>query len=211
MSLEASKLKIFEYIPAQPDKNMVLTRLGYKKTTTIIDDEYKKKLDDSINIGLMMCNTKGVFSRFKVIDRTENSVVLENSISLESLSLTSFLSKSDEVVLMASTTGKEITERIQKEVAGGDAALGVILDAVASEVADSALDWMVDFINKFLGKEAFRLTKNRYSPGYGDLALHNQKKIYDALKLNKLGIDITERFMLVPEKSVIAIAGIEGV
>jgi len=60
-------------------------------------------------------------------------------------------------------------------------------------------------------REGKKLTKMRYSPGYGDLPLSNQKLIYDVLNLERLGISITERFMLVPEKSVIAIAGVEGV
>lgn len=51
----------------------------------------------------------------------------------------------------------------------------------------------------------------RYSPGYGDLPLTNQKIIFDILNLERLGLRITERFMLVPEKSVIAIAGVEGI
>jgi len=62
---------------------------------------------------------------------------------------------------------------------------------------------------KLLLREGRCLTRRRYSPGYGDLALSNQKIIYDALGLEKLGLTLTERFLLIPEKSVLAIAGIE--
>jgi cobalamin-dependent methionine synthase I len=96
-------------------------------------------------------------------------------------------------------------------VASGDAAFGLILDAVASETADAALDWMVDFINKMIRREGIRLTKNRYSPGYGDLLLQNQKTLFDILQLHRLGLGITESCILVPEKSVIAIAGITSI
>ena len=45
---------------------------------------------------------------------------------------------------------------------------------------------MVEFINKEIRREGKNLPK-RYSPGYGDLLLTNQKIIYDILNLKNLG------------------------
>lgn len=203
--------KFFEHIPAVPDNGMILTRLGYRKTTTVLDDEYRKNLMENIDKGLLLCNTKGVFGRFKITNRDEESIELENGVTLKSMSLSRLLSNSMDVVLMAATVGQNIVDRVMDEIKNKDAALGVILDAVASETADAALDWMVDFINKMIRREGKKLTGMRYSPGYGDLPLSNQRLIFDVLNLERLGISITERYMLVPEKSVIAIAGVEGV
>lgn len=204
-------LKFLEHIPAVPDNGMILTRLGYRKTTTVLDDEYRKNLMENIDKGLLLCNTKGVFGRFKITNRDEESIELENGVTLKSMSLSRLLSNSMDVVLMAATVGQNIVDRVMDEIKNKDAALGVILDAVASETADAALDWMVDFINKMIRREGKKLTGMRYSPGYGDLPLSNQRLIFDVLNLERLGISITERYMLVPEKSVIAIAGVEGV
>lgn len=208
---DSSKLKYFEFIPSRPSEGMILTRLGYRKTKTVFSEDYKKKLDRMINEGFLMCNTKGIFGRYAIIEKSDKHVMLENELVLESVGLAKLLNNSVEVVLMASTVGSKITDRIHYEVESGDVSFGVILDAVASETADAALDWIVDFINNLIRREGKTLTKTRYSPGYGDLLLSNQKKIFDALYLEKLGLSITERYMLVPEKSVIAIAGIEGI
>lgn len=208
---ESSKTKYFEYIPSSPSEGMILTRLGYQKTTTIFSDEYKEKLNEIIKSGILLCNTKGIFGRYAIIEKNDKYVKLENEVILESESLAKLLKNSIEVVLMAATVGREITDKIHFEVKDGDASLGVILDSVASQTADAALDWMVGFINKLIRREGKSLTRTRYSPGYGDLPLINQKKIFDALGLEKLGLSITERYMLVPEKSVIAIAGVEGI
>jgi hypothetical protein len=208
---ESSKIKYFEYIPSSPSEGMILTRLGYKKTTTVFSDEYKEKLNEIIKSGVLLCNTKGVFGRYEIIEKNHKYVKLENEVVFESESLAKFLKNSIEVVLMAATVGREITDKIHFEVKDGDASLGVILDSVASQTADAALDWMVDFINKLIRREGKSLTRMRYSPGYGDLPLVNQKKIFDTLGLEKLGLSITERYMLVPEKSVIAIVGVEGI
>ncbi len=206
-----SKIKYFEYIPSKPSEGMILTRLGYQKTTTVFSDEYREKLNEIIKTGILLCNTRGLFARFEIVQKGKEFVKLENGVVFESESLSNLLKNSIEVVLMASTVGKEITDKIHSEVESGDASVGVILDSVASQTADAALNWMVDFINKLIRREGKTLTRTRYSPGYGDLPLINQKKIFDTLGLEKLGLEITERYMLIPEKSVIAIAGIEGI
>lgn len=205
------KTRYFDYIPSSPSEGMILTRLGYRKTTTVFSEEYKQKLNRIINDGMLMCNTKGIFGRYSIVEKSDKHILLENELIFEATGLAKLLKNSTEVVLMASTVGSEITDKIHQEVESGDASLGVILDAVASETADAALDWMVDFINKLIRREGKKLTRMRYSPGYGDLPLSNQKKIFDTLGLEKLGLLITERYMLIPEKSVIAIAGIEGI
>lgn len=70
---------------------------------------------------------------------------------------------------------------------------------------------MMEFLNKMLRKEGKKLTKHRYSPGYGDLPLLNQRLIYSLLNLERLELKLTDQCMLIPEKSVLAVAGIEGV
>jgi len=111
---------------------------------------------------------------------------------------------------MASTVGKEIVDRIVDEINNNNASFGVVLDAVASETADAALDWMLILLtnDKKRREETYQneIQSRLWRPPFV-----NQKLIYDVLNLERLGISITERFMLVPEKSVIAIAGVEGV
>ena len=108
---------------------------------------------------------------------------------------------------MASTSGSGIVERRDSEMKAGNNSLGVILDAVGSETADTGLDWMQEFLEIQLAKKGRMITR-RFSPGYGDLKIECQKVIYDALNLEKIGISISDRYLLTPEKSVIAVAGV---
>jgi len=66
----------------------------------------------------------------------------------------------------------------------------------------------MNYYNRQLARENKRLTEKRISCGYADFAIENQKKIYFLLKLDKIGINITEKFMLIPEKSATAALGI---
>lgn len=203
------KITYLNSIPAVPKRDMILLRIGYKKNTTILDKDQQDFLEKGIRLGSSLCKTRGAFGRLKITEHKPEYVKLEDTYILESKSLSELLNKSEYVLLMAATVGKEVTERISQEIDNGNAALGVIIDSVASQTADAGVAWIMDFAGRMIEREGKKLTKHRYSPGYGDLPLSNQKIIFDILELDKLDVELTDRFMLVPEKSVIAIAGIE--
>jgi len=208
---QSSKLNYLANIPADPDKKLILLRLGYRSNITVLSEADQSRLDEGIRLGFSLCHNQGVWIRMEIVRRSREGIELENGLFIKSSNLARLLEHSDHVVIMAATVGPEVTDRIATEVAQGKASLGVVLDAVASEVADACLDYMVLFINKMLRKEGRLLTKHRYSPGYGDLPLEYQKDLFALLQLDKLGVAITERCLLVPEKSVIAISGIERI
>ncbi len=197
----------FDQIPAQASKEMVFIRLGRKKNIAKIDEAQQRQLDEAIREGELLCRVKGAYMTVKVSEKNSEKIILENGMIFESGNLAEWMFDADELVLMAATAGKEVIERRDKEINSGNAMLGVVIDAVASETADEGLNRLEDIINKMLVKQGKILTK-RYSPGYGDLALSAQKDIYNLLKLDKIGITITESMMLEPEKSVTAIAGV---
>ncbi len=204
-----SKIKYFDNIPAVPKRELILTRLGFKKGVTELNTHDMEFVEESIRQGEYLCKPAGAYLIVSVSSIKGSVITLENGISFDSSGLTKLLQNSKSVVLMAATVGKEVTEKISDEVEKGNAANGLIIDSVASQTADAALDWMVQLLRKILIREGKVLTRHRYSPGYGDLPLSYQRVIFDALQLEKLNIALTEKFMLMPEKSVLAIAGIE--
>lgn len=206
--LKPMDVKYFEHIPVVPKRSLILTRLGYRKGVTAVSEKDQLFIDAAMKKARFLCRLQGAFGFTHIVDRTEQKVVLANGIELISEKLAFFLCRSSGVVLMSSTAGQEICEEISGAMQGGEAASGIIFDAVASQVVDEALDWMMDFIGKTIRINGKALTKRRFSPGYGDFALFYQKIIYDILDLKRIGVSITEKYMLEPEKSVIAIAGV---
>ncbi|WP_242981201.1 vitamin B12 dependent-methionine synthase activation domain-containing protein [Ruminiclostridium sufflavum] len=204
-----SKIKYFENIPAVPKRNLILTRLGYRNGVTELNENDRVLLEDSIRQGEYLCKPVGAYLIVPVLSISESCIILENGIRFDSNGLLKLLNNSRSVVLMAATVGKEVVDRISYEVSQGKAAAGLIIDSVASQTADAALDWMVQLLRKILVREGKILTKHRYSPGYGDLPLSYQEEIFKALQLDRLKMSLTEKFMLIPEKSVIAISGVE--
>ncbi len=209
MEIMNGKVKYFGHIPAVPKKEMVLSRLGYRKGTTVLDDGYLSLIEEGFRLGEALCKPTGAYLFTRISSVDNEGVLLDNGISFQSQSLSKVLKDSRFVLLMASTVGRDVTDRIAFEVEKGDAAKGLILDSIASQTADAVLDWIMQFLDKILDREGKKLTRHRYSPGFGDLPLTFQRNIFDALQLERLNLALTEKYMLVPEKSVLAIAGVE--
>ncbi len=200
---------LIQHIPVAPKRSRVLSRLGYRPNVTMLSAADETLLDRAMRDGKTLCRLRGAYGRFNLVHRGERVVELANGPVLESADLARLLEASTQVVLMASTAGEEVVARIADLVHHGSGGFALMLDAVASQAADAGLDWLMAFIDKQLRPEGLRLTRRRYSPGYGDLPVDFQKPIFEALDLARLDMKLTDRCMLVPEKSVLAIAGCE--
>ncbi len=201
-----NKINYFCNIKKDIENKKILYRIGYKSGITKISSDEEEKINLYIKKSKSLCLLKGAYKKIK-IKKIKERIILENRNAIKSNNLNKLLSDSDEIILMASTVGKDIIKERDKQIKEGDPVYGIILDAVASETADAGLDWIQEFLNTQLSRYGLKLTV-RYSPGYGDLDLSVQKIIYKELKLKKIGINITKNYLLIPEKSVLAIAGI---
>jgi hypothetical protein len=197
-----------ENIQAESPRDHILIRMGYRKGITQLSTEDAIKIDEEIKKARSLCRLQGAYLTLKIAVVEPGEVQLGNGICFKSQNLSNLLKGCGDAVLMASTAGKNVVLARDREITSGDASYGLIIDATASETADAGLDWIQEFLNGQLARQARKLT-TRYSPGYGDLDLSAQKLIFNALELGKLGITITDRYLLEPEKSVLAIAGVK--
>ena len=109
---------------------------------------------------------------------------------------------------MGATAGSAIMEAIVDKTKNDNLSAAVVYDATASEMADAALDWLMAYCNSQLRREGKKLLPRRFSAGYADFKLENQKSIYNLLEMQKIGVAISSNFILRPEKTVTAITGI---
>jgi len=64
---------------------------------------------------------------------------------------------------------------ISKNSSLGDLARAVVYDAVAGEMVDDALTWIMNYYKGELVREGKQLDHRRFSCGYGDFLLKEQK------------------------------------
>lgn len=198
----------FESITISLPRKEIYRRLGFTKGVTEISRAQEKEIEQYIRDAQSLIELKGAGLRMPIREIKGPRIILAHDALFESQQLAKFLGNCRELVLMGATAGSAIMKAIEEDMSENNVTRAVVFDAAASEIVDASLNWIVDYFNRTLLRENRRLLKNRYSAGYGDLFLETQKTLYDLLQLEKIGIQITETCMLIPEKSVTAITGI---
>lgn len=113
----------------------------------------------------------------------------------------------ESVLLCAATLGTE-TDRLLYRYAQTDLSGQTILQAASAALLEAFLDQEQDRIRREAAGQGLYL-RPRFSPGYGDFPLESQLWIFDLLKPGRrLGITLTSSLLMIPSKSVTAVAGL---
>ncbi len=198
----------FEKIPMDPPREKTYQRLGFKKNITEISALQQKDTDAFIREASSVISLKGMFLRLKINQNEGEKILLSGDLTFNSKKLSAFLRDCREIILMGATAGNAVMAAIQEKTGRNDLVAAVVYDATASETVDAGLDWIMHYVNQQLRREGKTLLPRRFSAGYADFALENQKVIYEKLQMEKFGVKINASFLLLPEKSVTAIGGI---
>lgn len=109
------------------------------------------------------------------------------------------------VVVFAATLGTEC-DRLIKIASATDIALAMALQATAA----SKIEEVCDNLEKTIIDEHKVSLRQRYSPGYFDLDITEQKTLFELIEITKrIGLTLTDTYEMVPTKSVTAFIGIE--
>jgi hypothetical protein len=119
---------------------------------------------------------------------------------------------SESLALFAATIGKPVCDEISVMFGKKDFALGSMLDSVASEGTEMTAEAIERFYREYLTANG-RLCEGhatlRFSPGYCGWDISGQRKLFDSLKPEEIGVTLNESYLMEPIKSIsgIIIAG----
>ena len=145
---------------------------------------------------------KSVYACYPVEKRTDKEVVIAG-IQMESQKLATHLLGCDRAVLLAATLGTAADQFLRRSMVES------MLAAQSAQAAAAAYleDYLDDLCDSIAGAHGCYLTP-RFSPGYGDLPLTLQGALLSVLDAPKrIGLSLTDGYMMVPAKSVTAICG----
>ncbi len=191
------------------DHKALLGLLGYRKGTTKLSGSSVELLESCLQEAEPLIHPRGVY-RVRRIDKVaEDRFEVQNSaIRLEGRSMKRLLSDSFAVVFMAVTIGSDLEGRAARHQAEGRADRAVILDVIGSEAAEAAAVSLNALVATAARQGRWTLTR-RFSPGYGDLSLALQADLAEELDLAGLGVTVTDSFLLLPQKSITALIGLQ--
>jgi hypothetical protein len=196
----------YPYIPFVPDRNAVMRRMGSLKAS------FQAELEQYINEYIMRAQSeftvRGRAETFDIMHAGGQTTQIAGHI-VESQMLAKLLKPCSQAYVMCAAMPERDVAKINAAIGQGKGLLALVLDAYASEYVDGALDVIMERKNEALRRTGQTLTSKRFSAGYGDLDIKYQGVFYDLLNMRDMGVNITDRYLLIPEKSVIAIAGVE--
>lgn len=179
--------------------------LGYKqiaideKTLAMIQETF----DELDKISVLKSN-------YRIFELSEKDDELQiGNLQIKSKSLQKNLKRCTQVVLFGATMGIDVDRQIRTYELT-DMARAVVMQACAAAMLEEYCDEMQEKIAQQLAEEHLYL-RPRFSPGYGDFSILHQQEILNMLDAPKrIGLTMTDAYMLAPTKSVTAIIGVSN-
>lgn len=178
--------------------------LRYLRTSSKTDDERLLSLIDDCCAEVNECVKPKTLHRIFDCEVTDDSLII-GDIVFSSKRLAGTIKGCKRVCIFGATLGTEC-DRLLRTYGATDVTRAMVLQACLA----SKIEEVCDSLEDNLKAEGMAL-RQRYSPGYFDLDINENKKIFEMLELTKrIGLTLTETCQMVPTKSVTAIIGIEN-
>lgn len=189
-TLDKSDIKI--------NRKEILRYLGYGKNDA--DEKTLDRIEALVEEVKKELSPKVCYEKFPVIKDGEN--ICFGPVKTDSQALKRNLDGCCEAVVFIATAGIG-TDRIIGKYSSVSPLDAVICQAIGAAIIEE----ICDLFCENLKEEGF--LRPRFSPGYGDFLIDNQKEIFKMLDApKKVGVTLTESLQMVPTKSVSAVVGI---
>ena len=147
--------------------------------------------------------------RIHELSFSQDDELLICHIQIKSKNLYKNLRGCEQVVVLGTTLGS-IVDRTIRTYELINIAKAVVMQACAATILEEYCDEIQEKIAQQLAEENLYL-RPRFSPGYGDFSIMHQKEILDMMEAPKrIGLTMTDAYMLAPTKSVTALMGVSA-
>jgi len=193
VDIEIDKKQVCHYIGYDDDQNLSA------RISSLIDD-YAEHAHSLIN---------PLFSYvIKDVEWARGSVsLIEGSIIFKSRIIARLLERCPQVAIFVVTIGKYLEETAWQLARDGLILQATVLDAIGSDAVEKVADFAQDRI-KEVAKAQGLVISRRFSPGYCDWNIGQQRMLFYALTGDTAGIRLTGECLMIPQKSISGIIGI---
>lgn len=177
--------------------------LRYLRTASYTNDERLLSLIDECCQEVNKCVAPKTIHRIFDCQVSDTTLKIGN-MEFESKRLAENLKGCSKVCVFAATLGTE-SDRLLRTYASSDISRTMVLQACLS----SKIEEVCDELENLLASQGKKL-RQRFSPGYFDLDITENKKLFELLDITKrIGLTLTDTCQMIPTKSVTAFIGIE--
>lgn len=188
------------------EKKQVLSRIGYNdegepsiRIESLVDDYIENYHD------LIAPSYSFTFRGIEWVGKKHTG--LGDSIILESKVVAGLLSRCEIVAVFALTIGSYLEDLVAHLAKERLVLQATVLDAIGSGAAEQLANQVEEKIRKIAGTRNMVISR-RFSPGYCDWKVDQQKMVFGMLEGDTGGVRLTDSLLMVPRKSVSGIIGI---
>lgn len=168
-------------------------------------EELRRNMTDVADELTRAIRPRHVYRVFPVSHTQEGAILEGSGVTLPGETARRMLEDCDQAVLFLCTLGADFETMLRAQQAR-DMARAVMLDACGSAWVEAGCD---EAERELQARFPGRHLTDRFSPGYGDLPLALQPAVCAALDARRrLGVQVTESFLMIPTKSVTAVIGL---
>jgi len=137
----------------------------------------------------------------------DSVVVIEGAVAFQSEVIARLLERCEKVAVFVLTIGSYLEEMVCRLAEDGLMLQATVLDAIGSIAVEKVADFVQGRIGEVTRARELCMSR-RFSPGYCDWAVDQQRKVFQSINGNSAGIRLTEGCLMIPRKSVSGIIGI---
>ena len=136
-----------------------------------------------------------------------SSVFIDGSIVFESQVIARLLEQCHKVAVFLVTIGNHLEETAHQLAEDGLILQATVLDAIGSVAVESVANFVQGKIGEIVNDQGLVISQ-RFSPGYCDWDVVQQKIVFQAVNGDSMGVRLTEECLMIPRKSISGIIGI---
>ena len=202
-------MKIIKNIKLKIDEEEVLRYQGYHRNKAGETSEIILQITrEEIEQGYCLFEPKGIYSKVMIKNiSSEGRINLENGLCLEiNNSMLNLLKGTRYLAFGLSTIGNQLEEKVVELFAKNEYPKAMALDAVGTVASKFLSNYIQSVICQEAKEQNFQTTKY-FSPGSGDWNISQQKNIFQIIPAGKIGVKLTESYMMIPKKSLSWVIG----
>ncbi len=188
------------------DKDEVCHHLGYQKDHSP-NSSISSLIDEEMDEAYQLIQPSCFYQLMDIRGVHEPQVILEDGLTITSAVLSWVLTNCHKVSVFMTTIGEGLEDRVAQLMGDGKILKATVLDALGSGAAEKTACYLEERLSELAAADGSVITL-RYSPGYCDWDITQQRVLFQAMDSAPLTVSLTEECLMVPRKSVSGIIGI---
>jgi hypothetical protein len=164
-------------------------------------------VDECMRIARHLAKPRLVFEKKSVVAGSKDRLTLEGPLYLGGGALLSSIRGSTHAYLFLATIGSDLEETATMLMENGEPLHGYLLDRIGSFAVESLAENFEDGLRRMY-KDRDMSVSMRFSPGYCDWPIEEQRILKKTLDFSRAGVRLTESCMMVPKKSISGLVGV---